>query len=265
MIDRLRLIWKHRFLLRELTSKVLKMRYKSAVFGVAWAVIPSLVLAGVFTLIFGYLIPGRTGQKVANYPLWILVGLVPWNYLAMTLGECTQSMIHNAPVIKKVYFPRELIVLSIVFANLLPLVCSLGVIGLLMVCFGVVPPLALMALPVVVVVEVAFLAGLALATSSLNVKFRDVNYIVQAVMIPWFFLSGIFFCRMLIFQDKPRAAWLILLNPMAGIIESYRGALLGAPDKLAAPLASATIFAVIALVVGWRLFVKRERLFADHL
>ena len=266
MFQRLQLIWHHRSLLWELASKVLKMRYKSAAFGVAWAVIPSLMLAAVFTLIFGYLVPGRPGDgAIRNYPLWILVGLVPWNFLAVTLGECTQSMIHNAPVIKKVYFPRETIVLSIVLANLLPLVSALAVIGVLMAVYRVAPPAAVVALPLVVAVQVAFVTGLSLAASALNVKFRDVNYIVQAVMIPWFFLSGIFFSRATVAADHPAAAKWILLNPMVGIIESYRAVLLGGSDRLAAPLVTAAGMAIVALTVGAVIFVRRERLFADHL
>lgn len=266
MTARVRLIWQNRFLLKELTGKVLKMRYKSAALGVAWAIIPSLVLAGVFTLIFGVVLKDRTGlARPEPYPLWLLVALVPWNFFAMTLGECTQAMIHNAPVIKKVYFPRELIVLSIILANMLPLACSIGVIGVFMLIFRVLPPALVFLLPVVVAVEVLFLTGLALGVSALNVVYRDVQYIIQAVLVPWFFLSPIFYSRTAIPEDKPLWRSLFLANPLAGVIESYRAVLLGGDAQLFWPLVTAGAYALAALVIGWAIFARRERLFADYL
>jgi len=269
LASRLKQIWLNRFLLKELTSKVLKMRYKSAALGVAWAIIPSIVLAGVFTLIFGVLLKSRAARH-ENFPLWLLVALVPWNFFAMTLGECSQAMIHNAPVIKKVYFPRELIVLSIVLANMLPLVCSLVVIGVFMLILGVAPPVLVLMLPVVVVVEVLFLAGLAMAVSALNVVYRDVQYIIQAVMVPWFFLSPIFYNRAainveMVKNDKPLLGNLILINPMAGVIESFRAVLLGGDAQLLWPLLISAGYAVVAFVLGSIIFIRREKLFADYL
>jgi len=253
-------IIKRRELLLALAKKEVKARYMNAYLGFAWVIIHPLVLMVVLSLIM------RTRVKDWElFPIFLLIGLIPWNFFNLTLSESTSSIVNNASLIKKVYFPRMLIPLSTILSNLFHFALSLLVLFAFIFIFGLLfrNPLTLFALflPVVILIHLIFVTGISLLTSALCVSFRDVKYIVQAALLPWFFMSGIFFN----YRDSiPEKYWnFFFLNPMAGVIEMYRDILYH--GRIMQPLHfwSALAISLVFLIAGVGVFLKREKLFAD--
>jgi len=249
-----------RELLLALAKKEVRVRYVNAYLGFAWVIIHPLVLMVVLSLIMR-----SRAKEWELFPIFLLIGLIAWNFFNLTFAECTISIVNNASLIKKVYFPRMLIPLSSILSNLFHFALSLVVLFVFILIFGILfehrlTPFAFF-LPVVMLIEIIFVTGASLMTSALCVSFRDVKYIVQAVLLPGFFLSGIFFDYR---QYVPQKYWLVyFMNPMAGIIEMYRDILYY--GRLMEPLHlwSALGISVIFLVAGTWIFLRREKLFAD--
>ena len=251
---------KRRELLLALARKEIRVRYLNAYLGFAWVIIHPLVLMVVLSLIM------RTRMKGWElFPIFLLIGLIPWNFFNLTLSECTSSIVNNASLIKKIYFPRMLIPLSTILSNLFHFILSLVVLFVFILIFGMLfrnplTPFALF-LPVVMLIQIMFITGASLLTSALCVSFPDVKYIVQAGLLPLFFLSGIFFDYR---QQVPEKYWRVFfLNPMAGIIEMYRDILYHGQIMQPLHFWSALIISVVFLIAGVHVFLKRERLFAD--
>jgi len=252
----------------------LKVRYKSSVLGFFWSWLNPLLLMIVFTVVFTVMLPNLT---IPRFPVFVLCALLPWNFFQAAVMGATNSIVHNAHLTKKVYFPREILPISTVLSNLVNFVLSLPVLFLFMILFGVPLTLWLVYLPLIIVVQVAFATGVALVLATLNVFYRDTSVIMEVIMQAWFFLTPIFYPAELLPEWKtllgiavPVRRLTYILNPMASIIASYRTVLYGftngsPPAPPAVDFFSRTIVtSLICLVVGYAIFTRYAHRFGEE-
>jgi len=255
---RLRELWAYRELLYFLVWRDIKVRYKQTVLGAAWVILQPFLTMVVFTLFFGNL--AKVPSDGIPYPLFSFTGLVPWTLFAYSLTESSGSLVTNQNLITKVYFPRLIIPLASVLAGLVDFAISFGVLLLLMLYYGVVPNMFALTIPIFVVLAVLAALSIGIWLSALNVEFRDVRYTIPFLTQLWMFLTPLAYASSLV----PKRWRLVYgLNPMAGVVEGFRWALLG---KTGAPslLLAASIPAVLLLLIGGAYYFRRmERTFAD--
>lgn len=258
-IARLRLgdLWAYRELLAFLAWRDIKVRYKQTVLGAAWAIIQPVFTMVVFSTVFGRL--GKIPSEGFPYPIFTFVALLPWQLFAHALTHSSQSLVSEARLISKVYFPRLIIPFSSVCAGLVDFLVAFGILLVLMPFYRIVPTVHLVLLPAFVAIAVLTALGAGLWLSALNVKYRDVRYTVPFLTQCWLFLSPVAYPSSLI----PEAwRWLYGLNPMVGVIEGFRWALLGASPPMGTLVVSLLITGVL-FVGGLYYFRSTERVFAD--
>ena len=266
----LRETWAYRDLLRNLVVRDLKTRYKRSVLGFAWSFLNPLFMVMIFTVVFTVI---ARAQNVPNYPLFALCGLLAWNFLAGSVSGAARSIVGNAHLIDKVYFPRELLPISVVFSNLINFVLSLIVFFVLLLLFRVPLSWWVLSLPVIIAVQFVLVVGLALIVAALNVFYRDVEHVLDVGLLAWFFLTPIFWELELLPNKLPLPwgdggidIWLLeyRLNPMASLVTDYRYILLydyGIIRHTVVPLA----IGLVCLVVGWYFFRRNAHRFAEEI
>lgn len=270
MVDRLRELWKYRGLIRNLVVRDLKVRYKNSVLGVAWSWINPLLMMIVYTVVFKVL---AGGSGLPHYSVFILCALLPWNLFTASVSQGTNSVIAAASLIKKVYFPREVLPIAIVLSNLVNFTIALPIFFGLALVVGSPIKLYVLMLPLIVVVQVLFILGVTLITSTLNVFYRDTRHIMDVLLLAWFFLTPIFYPITTVPEQYVipivggtlnLQVWLRRLNPMASIIASYRDLLYwGAPTGLDFLLRTA-LTSLAVLVVGYVVFLRYSSRFGEE-
>ena len=271
MLRRLGMLFAYRELTWMLAWRDVRVRYKHSMLGVAWAIIPPVMMMFVFTFAFGtisQLDPQRlTGHATLPYSLFALGGLVPWMFFANSLTAATISLVSNRQLITKIYFPREVFPIAAVISAFLDFLVSTGVLMLLAVYFQfrsgwqISWGLPLAALPVVILVQTALTVGLSLLLSMANLFYRDVGFLFRSVIQLWMFATCV------VYQLEPAVAWkraMIELNPMTPIIRAYRDCLLLGRNPFNGPFLQATIISLLTLLVGWVWFARREFEFAER-
>jgi lipopolysaccharide transport system permease protein len=254
----LRELWEYRELLYFLTWRDIKVRYKQTVLGAAWAIIQPFFIMVVFSLFFGRL-AGVPSDGVP-YPVFTFCALLPWQLFAHALAESSNSLVANERLITKVYFPRLVVPISAVLGGLIDFAIGFLVLLGMMAYYGVVPTLAVLALPLFVLLAVMTALGVGLWLSALNVKYRDVRYTLTFLTQFWLFMTPVAYPSSLIPE-----AWRPLygLNPMAGVVEGFRWALLGKTES-PGPLLAVSVGAVILILIGGLFYFRRmEETFAD--
>ena len=255
----LRELWAYRELAYFFVWRDLKVRYKQTAFGALWAVIQPFMLMVVFSLFLGR-ISGISPEGVP-YPLFAFAGLVPWTLFSQSLVGASDSLVGASNLLQKVYFPRLLLPVAAIGSYLLDFVIAMVVLGLMMAYFGVLPSLAVLWLIPLTALAVATSLAVGIWLSAVNVRYRDVRYAVPFLVQIWLFASPVAYSA-----DLVPAEWRTLyqLNPMAGVIEGFRWALLGqgAPPPVAAVVLSTGVTAIV-LVLGLAYFRRVERTFAD--
>ncbi len=234
----------------------LRQKYQGSVLGVAWYVVNPLVLMGAYYLLFGVVFKAFT---YPDYPLFLMVGLVVWIFFSQSLLQAAPSLIDRGALVRKARFPRETIPAAVVTVQLVTFLVVLGIVAVVTVAVrGTLAP-ALLALPLVLACLFAFVLGLALAVAVLHAHFRDVHPLLSAVLLPWFFLSPIFFAidENVTGRDAARFA-LEWLNPVAPFITAVRDVLYGGTWPSAAVLAYVVVAAVAALALGRVLFARLQ-------
>ena len=257
-------LFTYRSLVRNLVLKDLKVRYKHSLLGFLWSLLNPFLMMIVYTIVFTKLLQ----QPIANFPVFVFVALLPWNWCARSLAGCATSLIDNATIINKVYFPRVLLPISVVASEAINFLLALPVLFGLMFWFRepITPWVAY--LPLLFVMQALLLLGLGMLVAGLNVIFRDTGVILDVVILAWFFLTPIFYdIRYLVQADvnPERAMGLRRLNPMASIIEEYRTILYSqsAPDLLFGLRTGATC--LVIFVVGFVFFSSINRRLGEHL
>lgn len=251
-------VLRYRELVRNFVRRDLKARYKNSVLGFLWCLLNPLLMMLVFTVVFKILMP----NDIPNFPVFVLIGLLPWSWCVSSVMGGIYSIVGNPHLIKKVYFPRELLPLSVVLSNMVNFLLALGPLFLLLWAFRVPLASAWVLLPLIIFMQLLFLAGLALFLSCLNVFFRDTEVIMEVLILAWFFLTPIFY-RV---QDltTQRARLMYIFNPMASFIQSYREILLdgSVPDSLFLARTFAT--ALLVLAVGYAFFLRHAGRFGEE-
>jgi len=257
-------LWEYRELLYFLIWRDLKVRYRQTVLGAAWAILQPLATAAVFTLFFGKL-AGMPSDGLP-YPLFSFAGLVVWTFFAQGVQQSSASVVGSSHLITKVYFPRLVIPVAAVLTGLVDLAVAMPVLLVMMAAYGHWPGVALLALPLVLVLALAATIGVGLWLSALYVKFRDIRYVVLFLVQLWLFVTPVIYpsSRLLPWlAAHGLPGWLLGLNPMAGVVEGFRWAVLRPPTDPAGILAASAAVAAALCVSGALFFRHVERSFAD--
>ena len=254
----LRELWEYRELLYFLTWRDIKVRYKQTVLGAAWAIIQPFFTMVVFSLFFGKL--ARMPSDSIPYPLFSFAALVPWTFFAYGLSQSSISVVSSANLIKKLYFPRLVVPISSVLSGLVDFVLAFTVLLGMMAYYRVMPTVNVVWLPALVLLALVTCLGVGVWLSALNVRFRDVRYTVPFLTQFWLFATPIAYPSSLL--PDP---WRVLygVNPMAGVVEGFRWALLGADTAPGALVVVSSGVALALLVSGLFYFRRMERTFAD--
>mgnify|MGYP000858748062 FL=1 len=255
----LRDLWIYRELVYFLTWRDLKVRYKQSVLGVLWAIIKPLLTMVVFTIFFGNL--AKLPSDGLPYPIWSYTGLLPWEFFAAALSVSARSMLTSGSMVSKIYFPRIIVPLSSVFANLVDFLIAFVILIGMMFFYHITPTINMVWLPAFLLLAVITALGVGLWFSALLVMYRDVNYMLPFITQLWMFISPVVYASSTI-PEKWR--FLYSLNPMAGVVEGFRWAMLGTTQSISPLMVG--ISAGIALVIfisGLFFFRRMERVFAD--
>lgn len=251
-------IFEYRDLFLALALREIRVRYKQTALGGAWAILQPFLTMIVFTLFFGKLAQLPTDN--APGPIFYFAALVPWTYFSSALTSASTSLVSNQAFISKVYFPRLAIPTAPVFARLLDFVIALAVLFGMMAYFRIAPTLLTLLLPVLAASMILCALGVGMWLSALNIQYRDIAYIVPFLVQLWMFVSPIVYPMSIV---PARFRLLYSLNPMAGVIEGFRAALLGTVDFPVIPVFISLAVSVLLLVSGLAFFRRMERVFAD--
>jgi len=254
----LRALWEYRELLYFLAWRDIKVRYKQTVLGAGWAIIQPVTTMLIFTIIFGRL--AKIPSDNIPYPIFCFCALLPWNYFASAFSRSSGSLVNNAHLISKVYFPRLVIPISSLLSGLLDFaIAFLFLIGM-MFYYHIVPTITILWLPVFMLMAIATALGVGLWLGALDVLYRDIGYLVPFLSQIWMYATPVVYPSSLI-PEK----WRLLygLNPMAGVVEGFRWALIGRGTKPGPMLLVSAFVTIILLVSGAFYFRRMEKTFAD--
>lgn len=251
-------LWAHRELVYFLIWRDIKVRYKQTALGATWAILQPLLTMLLFSVFFGRL--AKVPSDGVPYPLFSFVALVPWTFFSNGLTLASNSLVHNANLLTKVYFPRLAIPISTVASGVVDFVLGFIVMLGLIAWYGIVPTLNVVFLPLFLLLALVTSLGVALWLAAVNVQFRDVRYTVPFLTQFWMFATPIAYPSSLLSEP-----WRTLygLNPMVGVVEGFRWALLGVDTAPGAIVIASSIVAVVLLVSGAFYFRRMERTFAD--
>lgn len=251
-------LWHYRELLYILAWRDVKVRYKQAVLGAAWAVLQPLVMMGIFTLLFGRIANVDTGN--VPYPVFAFVGLVPWSMFANATAGSGASLVGNQNLVSKVYFPRLVIPVGAVCAWVPDFLISSAILFAVMAIFGFVPPITAVLLPLVMIAAMIASISVGVWLSALNVAYRDVQYAVPFLIQAWLFITPVAYPAKAIKAEHLR--WITGLNPMSWVIDLSRWAMTSTPIPWA--LTSLSIATTTLLLVSGLYYFRRvEHFFAD--
>jgi lipopolysaccharide transport system permease protein len=251
-------IWEYRELLLFLTWRDLKVRYRQTVLGAAWAILQPLTAMVIFSIVFGQL--AKLPSDGIPYPIFTFTALLPWNLFSGALTRATTSLVASPQLLSKVYFPRVLIPLSAMASSLVDFGFSFLILIALMVYYGVAPTWHMLALPFLILLALAAALGIGLWLSALNVRYRDVSYIIPFVIQVWLYASPVAYSSTLI---PAQWQWLYGLNPLVGVIEGFRWALLGTTWQPGILVLLSVLIVLLIGITGLIYFHRMEETFAD--
>lgn len=251
-------LWVYRELLYFLAWRDVKVRYKQTVLGIAWAIIQPLMTMVVFTIFFGRF--AKVPSDGLPYPIFNFCALLPWTLFSRALNESSNSLVANSNLISKVYFPRLVIPIATILAALIDFGIAFVIFFGMMIYYGIVPSMVILLLPVFILFAIITVLAVSLWLSALNVEYRDVRYTIPFLTQIWMFASPIAYSSTLV-PEKWR--FIYGLNPMAGVIEGFRWALLGNVQPNWGLLSVSAVIVFILLITGLIYFKETEKTFAD--
>ncbi len=254
-IQELRELWRYRDLLQLLVSNSIKTRYKRSALGVLWTLLNPLLTTIVLTVALSQLFRFR----IENYPVYLLSGLIAWNFFSQTVTQVMSTLIWGSRLMKRIYVPRTVFPISVVGNGLVNL--TLALIPLLVIMLFVHQPLrwTLLLLPLAMLVLSMFTTGVSLLLATVAVYFVDLVEMVKILLMAWFYLTPIIYPLEAV---PPRFAWFIKLNPMSYFIEVFRGLIYDGCIPSASHLAPALVLSIIILLAGWVIFTRKANEFA---
>lgn len=252
-------LWRYRELFYFLAWRDILVRYKQTAIGIVWALIRPFLTMVVFTVVFGKI--AQLPSDGVPYPILVFAGMLPWQFFANALSECSNSLISNSNLISKVYFPRLVIPTSAVIVSLVDFFISGFILLGLMVVYHFVPSWRIITLPFFIAIAFAAAMGVGLLLATLNVKYRDFRYVVPFILQFGLYISPVGFSSAVV---PAQWRWLYSLNPMAGVIDGFRWAILGGESQIYLPGFLVSVgLVVFFLWYGIRYFRAYERTFAD--
>jgi lipopolysaccharide transport system permease protein len=251
-------LWRYRDLAYQIAARDITVRYRQTVLGAAWAILQPIGFMVVFTLFFGNL--AGISSDGLPYALFSLAALVPWTFFSTVVTLGSDSLVVNTPLVSKIYFPRIFLPLGVLAAGLVDLAIALTILFVVVLVYGIVPPIAVLALPGLIAILLATALGVSTALAAINVRYRDVRYVVPFAIQMWLFATPIAYPSSLL--DEP---WRTIsaINPMVGVVEGFRWAVLGGVEAPAELIAVSAVSALIILMAGLAYFDRVERSFAD--
>jgi lipopolysaccharide transport system permease protein len=250
-------MWEARELLFFLMRRDVTVRYKQTVLGVAWAILQPVFSMLVFTIIFGKL--AKMPSEGFPYAIFVYAGLLPWMFFSTAVSTSSQSLVNQQALLTKIYLPRLFVPSTSIGSGLVDFAVSFSVFGGLMAYYGVPPGWGMLAVPFLVVLTIVASLGTGLLLSAVTVTYRDFRYVTPFLVQAWLYLSPVIYPVAIV---SPDWQWLLAINPMAGIIDGFRAALLGRPWNLPA-LGISMVSSLVLLVYGLFYFRRTERRFAD--
>lgn len=247
----------YRELLFSLVRRDLLLRYKQTLLGFGWAILVPALHMLVFTAIFTRVVRLETDVP---YPIYAYVGLLPWTFFASALTFGATSLTRDVSLVTKVWFPREIFPFAAVLVSLVDFLVASSLLVALMIAYRVAPGVELVALPLVLLIQIAFTAGMALLLALANLLYRDVKYILGIGLTVWMLLTSVVYP---VERIGGRLADWLMLNPMTPIIDAYRAVLLRGEWPAFGPLAYAASVSLVVLVGGWTVFHRTEPYFAE--
>ncbi len=261
-------LWQYRELLYNLTVRDLKVRYKNSVLGIAWSLLNPILMMLVFTVVYTVMLKQNNQPDFAAF---ILCGLLPWNFFSGSIMGGVGSVVNNGYLIKKVYFPRAVLPISIMMSNLVNFLIALPVYFVLAWLMGVHFTPYVLFLPIVILVEMIFIQGISLLLSAVNVFYRDVQQIMEVLILAWFFLTPVIWdanrlppTGLIMGVEVPIQRLTYILNPMASVIATYRDVLYYGRSIGWDFFLRTMITALIVLLIGFIVFNRLKGRFAEE-
>lgn len=250
-------LYNYRQLLKSNIKKEIRGKYKGSFLGVLWSFVNPLLMTLVYAIVFPFILKGAQ----ENYVTFIVVGILPWNWFTTTIAQGTTTVLVNGGIIKKVYFPREILPISIASSGLINFLISLPIMLLFVIFSGIGLSKYILFLPLIIIAEYILLMGITLITSAINVYVRDAEYIINFLVSMIFYATPVLYSTTL-FPEKVR--WLLKLNPMTTIIDCYRDVLFYKSMPHLKSLIVVLICSIILFLLGVRIFKKLEKGFAEE-
>src|SRR5574344_1848739 len=241
-------LYQYRELLKTNVKKEIRGKYKGSFLGVLWSFVNPLLMTLVYAIVFPYIL--KNGQD--HYVTFLIIGILPWNWFTTVLNQGTNTILVNGGIIKKVYFPREILPLSVVVSGLVNFLISCLIMFIFIICSGIGFSLQLLWLPVIIIIEFLLLLGLIFITSAIDVYIRDAEYIINFIVMMLFYGTPVLY-NASIFEGS-KIYWLIKLNPMATIISSYRDILFYKQMPNLSELCIVAFVSVIIVFIGKAVF-----------
>jgi lipopolysaccharide transport system permease protein len=252
-------LWRYREVAIFLAWRDIQVRYKQTIFGAAWAILQPFVTMVIFSIIFGRI--AKMPSDGIPYPIFSYAALVPWTFFAASVDKGSNSLVGNAGIVTRIYFPRLAMPLAATLGNVVDFVLAFIVLLAMMVYFGVAPTVNVIWLPLLLLLAMVAALGVSFVLAAMNVQFRDVKYAVPFMLQSWMFVTPVVYPASLI--EDPFWQALYALNPMVGVIEGFRWALLGTDTAPGLSIIVSSLVASVVFVAGAFYFKRMERTFAD--
>ena len=262
-------LYRYRMLVYNLVLRDLRSRYRNSVLGFVWSLLNPLAMMVVFTIVFSVLMPNN---QIENYPIFLLCGLLPWNFFTATIMTGTNSIVANGNLVKKVFFPREVLPLATVLANLVNFLLALVVLFAVLLIFRMPWSPWLFLLPVVIIIQTAFSLGIVFLLSTVQVYYRDTLIVLDVVLLAWFFLTPVFYSTSILPDtytiagvELPVGRLMYILNPMASLINMYRDILYWGYRTDADFFWRTSLTAIGILAIGYWVFTQHSGDFGEEI
>ncbi len=251
-------VWRYRELLRNLILKDLKLKYRGSILGILWSLLNPLIMIIVYSIAFKYILR----IQLENYTVFLITGILPWSFFGAAAMASTEAVIANGNLLKKIHFPREILPLSSVLFNFVQFLLALAVFFPALYFLQAKLSWSLLAYPAVLLLNLAFITGIALLLSTLTVFYRDLKHLTEVILLTLFWVTPILYDISMI---PERVRWLFKLNPMAAYITSYQKIIYLGAWPTWRMLLSGLVWAVATLALGYWVFRRHKHRFAEEL
>jgi len=251
-------LWNYRYLVIKLAMSDFKLRYKNSILGFLWSLTEPLLMLVVLYIVFSYFMR----VNVEHYQLFLLVGIISWNMISRGTTMSLNSILGKPSLVNKIYFPREILVISSCITALLMTLLEFIVFGIFMIVFRLIPTVTVVYFPIILFIEFILILGVSFGLASLNVYYRDTQYIWAVILQIGFFASPIIYPVSII---PEKYVWIVKLNPMTLIIDTLRGSIIYSMTPAVRDIIFIIISTVIILIVGYIIFLRLEPRFAEEI